>query len=149
MLTCTTPMQTSRWSSFALGLLVAGAILLRSQAAAPQDSQAGGRWLMAPVTNVRTAAEQGEAAAQYALGERLLRGSDGKADVIEAYQWHGRAASNGLVAAQLRMGMKHERAVAGVLDIAEAARWYELAAAQGSDAARFRGRSSGSGGQLE
>ncbi|NBV24533.1 MAG: hypothetical protein EBS05_21765, partial [Proteobacteria bacterium] len=76
--------------------------------------------------------------AQYALGERLLRGSDGKADVIEAYQWHGRAASNGLVAAQLRMGMKHERAVAGVLDIAEAARWYELAAAQGSDAARFR-----------
>ncbi|NBV24535.1 MAG: hypothetical protein EBS05_21775, partial [Proteobacteria bacterium] len=95
-------------------------------------------WFTAPVAEVRTAAEQGEAAAQYALGERLLRGSDGKVELAEAYRWFGRAGHAGVVAAQLRMGMKYERAVGTGRDLAEAARWYELAAAKGSLGAQVR-----------
>ncbi|MEN9572694.1 MAG: hypothetical protein RL514_549 [Verrucomicrobiota bacterium] len=96
------------------------------------------RWQAAPLAEVRAAAEQGEATAQHALGERLLRGLDGKTDLLAAYKWFASAGSNGVVEAQLRMGMKHERAVGGARDIAEAVRWYELAAAKGNETARFR-----------
>lgn len=105
---------------------------------AAQDSPAGARWLAAPLAEVRTAAEGGEAAAQYAYGERLLRGVDGKSDLPAAYDWLARAGSNGVVEAQLRMGMKHERAVATARNLDEASRWYQMAVAKGSDAARFR-----------
>jgi len=95
-------------------------------------------WFAASVAEVRAAAGRGEAAAQYALGERLLRGRDGKVELEEAYRWFSRAGNGGVVEAQLRMGMKHERAVGTRRDVAEAARWYELAAAKGSLAAQFR-----------
>ncbi len=118
-------------------VLVTACAAAQASAAAP-DPAAGTRWFIAPFAEVRTAAEKGEAAAQYALGERLLRGRDGKTDLVEAYRWFGSAGSNGVVEAQLRMGMKHERAVGGPRDISEAARWYQLAASQGSEAAQFR-----------
>lgn len=102
------------------------------------SSALGVDWLAVPVAEVRAAAEKGGFAAQHALGERLLGGRDGKADLLGAYEWFGRAGSNGVVEAQLRMGMRHERAVGGGRDISEAARWYELAAEKGSEAARFR-----------
>ncbi|MEQ2009115.1 MAG: hypothetical protein ABMA26_20225, partial [Limisphaerales bacterium] len=95
-------------------------------------------WLVEPVAEVRAAAEKGEAAAQYALGERLLRGRDGKVELEEAYRWFSRAGTGGVIEAQLRMGMKHERAVGTGCDVAEAALWYGLAAAKGSLAAQFR-----------
>lgn len=95
-------------------------------------------WFAASVADVRVAADKGDALAQYALGERLLRGRDGKVELEEAYRWFGRAGNGGVVEAQLRMGMKHERAVGTGRDVAEAARWYEMAAAKGSVAAQFR-----------
>lgn len=124
-----------RLLSIVFGLMTAGASVL---GAAAQESTTGARWLAAPVAEVRAAAERGEAAAQHALGERLLRGHDGPADLLAAYEWFAHAGSNGVVEAQLRMGMKHERAVAGPRNIAEAARWYQLAVEKGSEAARFR-----------
>lgn len=122
---------------FSLIVALAAATGLTPPAAA-QAASPSARWLAAPVAEVRAAAEKGEAAAQHALGERLLRGRDGKADLLAAYDWFARAGSNGVVEAQLRMGMKHERAVNTVRELGEAARWYQLAAAQGSEAARFR-----------
>lgn len=125
-----------RYRTWASGLLAAMTCVLVAHGADAPDATA--RWLTVPVAEVRDAAERGDAGAQYGFGERLLRGNDGRADLLAAYDWFARAGSNGVVEAQLRMGMKHERAVAGPRDLAEASRWYQLAAEKGSDAARFR-----------
>ncbi|MEQ2010460.1 MAG: hypothetical protein ABMA26_27045, partial [Limisphaerales bacterium] len=135
MTTINARFSTVKLLSLIIGLTTAGSTGFRATA---QDSSVGARWLAAPVADVRAAAERGEAAAQFALGERQLRGRDGKADLVDAYAWFARAGSNGVIEAQLRMGMKHERAVAGARNVPEAARWYQLAAEKGSDAARFR-----------
>lgn len=111
------------------GLLAVLAWALPARAADGPDASA--RWLVAPVAEVRAAAERGDAAAQFAFGERQLRGRDGKADVVEAYRWTELAAAQGQVEAQLRLGMRYEQGIGCAVDLTLAREWFERAAEKG------------------
>lgn len=117
-------------------MLLALALLAFPFGSAPaQDAAATARWLAAPVAEVRAAAEKGEATAQYALGERLLRGRDGNAELAEAYRWTEMAAAQGQVEAQLRLGARYEQGIGCAVDLTLAREWFERAVEKGEAAA--------------
>ncbi|MFA6544209.1 MAG: tetratricopeptide repeat protein, partial [Limisphaerales bacterium] len=129
------PFLNGRLRSIVLGLMAAGAAALRPVSAATPGPASDARWLAAPVAEVRAAAEKGEAAAQHALGERLLRGRDGKPNMLEAYRWTERAAAQQVVEAQLRLGVRHELGIGCLIELELAREWYERAAAKGETGA--------------
>ncbi len=79
---------------------------------------------------LETAAMQGSAPAQYALGAR----AEAASNYAAARAWYRRAAENGYPGAQLRLG--HMLETDGqAADLAEARDWYRKAAAQGLEIA--------------
>ena len=104
---------------FAAFLLVA--------AAAPVQPARGGQ--LPP--GLLEQAEQGDAAAQNAVGSRYYAGRDVERDDAEAARWIRLAADQGYVPAQYNLGLLYfrNRGVPG--NDVEAARWYRVAAEQG------------------
>jgi len=81
---------------------------------------------------LRKAAEQGNADAQYNLGRLYARGRPGvPPNSAEAVPWYRKAAEQGNADAQYDLGLMYEQGQGIPLDAAEAARWYRKAAEQG------------------
>lgn len=83
-------------------------------------------------------AGQGDANAQWMLGQALLTGSLGTTDETEAVRWLQVAADQGHALAQRDMGLLYEQGQGVTQDVLEAFFWYSLASRQDSGRARLR-----------
>ncbi|GGD19800.1 hypothetical protein GTQ45_03255 [Pyruvatibacter mobilis] len=82
---------------------------------------------------LREAATNGDAAAQYEIGQRYATGSSGlPQDDDQAAYWITRAAEQGLAPAQYRLGTMFEKGVGVPENPTKARSWYERAAGQGN-----------------
>lgn len=87
---------------------------------------------------LQTLAGQGDANAQWMLGQALLTGSLGTTDENEAVRWFQLAAERGHALAQRDLGMVYEQGQGVTPDRLEAFFWYSLASRQDSGRARLR-----------
>ncbi len=106
--------------------LVAATIAFSAEMARADDLQDG-----------LTAAQAGDADAQYHLGWMYFVGDGVIQDSAEAARWYRLAADQGHATAQHNLGMMYVTGFFGILDGAEAARWYRLAADQGNAFAQY------------
>jgi localization factor PodJL len=81
---------------------------------------------------LRSAAERGDASAQFIIATRYLDGEGVTQDVTRAAHWYQKAALVGLAPAQYRLATLFERGRGVPKDTATALVWYERAAAQGN-----------------
>ena len=81
---------------------------------------------------LRSAAERGEASAQFIVATRYLDGEGVTQDVTRAAHWYQKAALAGLAPAQYRLATLFERGRGVPKDTATALIWYERAATQGN-----------------
>ena len=84
-----------------------------------------------------SAAEQGEAAAQFNLGVMYYNGEGVPQDYAEAVRWFRAAAEQGEAAAQFNLGVMYNNGEGVPENDAEAVRWFRAAAEQGEAAAQF------------
>lgn len=87
---------------------------------------------------LQTLAGQGDANAQWMLGQALLTGNLGTTDEAEGVRWLQLAADQGHALAQRDMGMLYEQGQGVTQDTLEAFFWYSLASRQDSGRARLR-----------
>ncbi|MCH7889487.1 MAG: sel1 repeat family protein [Proteobacteria bacterium] len=85
----------------------------------------------------KSAAEQGDAGAQFSLGFMYTTGQGVPQDYAEAVKWYRRAAEQGLAHAQLMLVVMYNEGQGVPQDYAEAAKWARLAAEQGHAYAQF------------
>lgn len=83
------------------------------------------------VQNLRTLAEQGNAEAQFNLGQSYEHGRGVPKDYAEALRWYRLAAEHGDPFAQFDLGNHYSEGIGVPKSEKEAVRWWELAAAQG------------------
>lgn len=86
----------------------------------------------------RPLAEQGNAPAQFGLGQLYYYGKGVLQDNAQALMWYQRATNQGFVHGQNRLGMMYAQGIGVPQDYAEALKWYGLAAKQGSAMAQER-----------
>jgi uncharacterized protein len=96
----------------------------------PQDYDRALRWY-------RTAADQGDAAAETSLGEMYANGEGVSQSFPEALKWIRKAAGRGYDDAQYHLGVFYENAHGVPHDSAVAAAWYRKAADQGMGRAQL------------
>jgi TPR repeat protein len=84
------------------------------------------------MSQLREAAEKGDAAAQSNLGTLYADGRGVARDEAEAVRWYREAADQGYGRAQLNLGWMYQRGAGVTQDDAEAVRWYRQAAEQGN-----------------
>ena len=89
------------------------------------------------VATLRGLATEGDAAAQFDLGDRYFTGAGVPQDNGEALRWFRLAADQGHARAQASLGFMYAKGEGVPQDDGEAARWYRLAADQGYAAAQF------------
>jgi hypothetical protein len=85
-----------------------------------------------------TLAEQGDPAAQFAVGARYATGQDGKQDYAEAIRWFTRAAEQGHVVSQATLGAYYWAGRGVKPDIERAYYWSILAQNAGDQASKYR-----------
>ncbi len=96
------------------------------------------RWASVPTNRLFTAAQQGDAGAQYFLGRARQEALHGlSTNLADSYVWIERAARQGLADAQNRMGWMHSGGAGFPPNLARAVEWYALAATQGLAKAEF------------
>ena len=78
-----------------------------------------------------TAAQAGDASAQFNLGLMYDNGTGVLKDAAEAVRWYRLAADQGLAFAQYNLGAMYANGTGVLKDGAEAVRWFRLAADQG------------------
>ena len=120
----TRTVQSSRWFWMALALLCGAPSFVEADPASQHQLQA--------------LAGQGDANAQWMLGQALLTGDLGATDDAEAVQWLQRAADQGHGLAQRDLGWLYELGRGVDQDTLEAFFWYSLASRQDSGRARLR-----------
>jgi localization factor PodJL len=81
---------------------------------------------------LRTAAQNGDAAASYEIAIRFAEGRGVPANMPEAARWFERAAQSGLALAQFRLGSLYEKGQGVKKDLDKARQSYLAAAAQGN-----------------
>jgi TPR repeat protein len=79
---------------------------------------------------LRTLADQGDANAQWALGDMYYAGQGVSQDYAEAVKWFRRAADQGQAFAQFMVGHMYDVGQGVPQDYTEAARWFRKAAEQ-------------------
>ncbi len=77
----------------------------------------------------RPLAEQGNAAAQYNLGQMYIYGRGVPEDYAEAAKWYRKAAEQGHANAQYNLGVMYDNGQGVPQDYVQAHMWYNLAAA--------------------
>lgn len=87
---------------------------------------------------MRRLADQGDAAAQFAVGARYATGDDVPQDYAEAVRWFSRAAEQGHVVAQATLGAYYWAGRGVSLDLVKAYFWSVLAQAGGDEASKYR-----------
>ncbi len=85
----------------------------------------------------RPLAKQGDAAAQYYLGNLYRTGQGVPQDYAEAEKWFRKAANQGNADAQYNLGVIYDRGYGVPQDYVQAHMWYSLAEAQGRTAAAW------------
>ena len=85
----------------------------------------------------RKEAEQGNADAQFTLGEMYSEGKGVKQDYAEAFKWWSKAAEQGNTRAQAQLGWMYSGGKGVKQDYAEAFKWWSKAAEQGYGYAQF------------
>ena len=85
---------------------------------------------------VRQAAEQGDASAQFNLGFRYDTGEGVPEDDAEAVRWWLQAAEQGYASAQFNLGFMYANGEGVLKDATLAHMWYNIAGANGSEIAR-------------
>jgi TPR repeat protein len=85
----------------------------------------------------RKAAEQGNASAQFNLGNMYSNGEGVTPDDTEAVKWYRKAADQGHASAQLNLGNMYDNGEGVMLDDTKAVKWYRKAAEQGHAKAQF------------
>ncbi len=85
----------------------------------------------------RSAALQGDPAAQYNLGQMYRRGDGVAQDYKEAVRWYRLAAHQGYRDAQFNLGLMYNNGQGVAQDYKEAVRWYQQAAQQGLAQAQY------------
>lgn len=88
--------------------------------------------------SLTTLAEQGDPAAQFAVGARYATGQDGKQDYVEAIRWFTRAAEQGHVVSQATLGAYYWAGRGVPPDIEKAYYWSILAQNAGDQASKYR-----------
>lgn len=86
---------------------------------------------MSSLTDIRKAAEQGDAEAQFNLGCMYDDGEDVPEDDTEAVKWYRKAAEQGHAGAQNNLGYMYEKGEGVSQEYTEAVKWYRKAAEQG------------------
>jgi TPR repeat protein len=81
-------------------------------------------------------AEQGDAAAQSALGFMYLNGKGVQQDYADAAKWYRKAAEQGKADPQYYLGLMYVHGEGMPQDNTEAAKWFRLAAEQGDASAQ-------------
>jgi Variant SH3 domain/Sel1 repeat len=107
----------------------------RSEAEAARLATLKAQQSQTPVTKVTLsevslAALQGNADAQFQLGQRYTVGLEVKRDKKEALQWFKKAAAQGHAPAQLALGRAYEKGEGTKKSLSTAQKWYAKAAAQ-------------------
>ena len=82
-------------------------------------------------------AEQGNASAQFNLGNMYANGQGVKQDDFEAVKWFRQAAEQGYTDAQFNLGVMYAKGQGVKQDDVEAVKWYRKAAEQGNANAQF------------
>ncbi len=90
------------------------------------------------LTGLRKLAEQGDPAAQFALGARYATGEDVKQDYTEAVRWFSQAADHGHILAQATLGAYYWAGRGVPPDLTKAYFWSALAQAGGDQASKYR-----------
>ena len=103
----------------------------------PKDEAKAAEWYAKAVTNLTQAAEQGDAEAQFKLGEIHELGSVTPAP-LKALEWYMKAAEQGYIPAQTEIGNIYYFGSGVPKDLAKAEAWYTKAAEQGDAEALFR-----------
>ncbi len=85
----------------------------------------------------RPLAEQGDAQAQFYLGDMYTRGLGVAKDDAQAFHWYRKAAEQGVALAQHFLGVLYINGQGIAKDDAEAARWYRQSAEQGFARAQY------------
>ena len=85
-----------------------------------------------------SAAEEGDAKAQYQLGVAYLRGEGTTSDLALAYKWIEKSALQGYVEAQFALGQMHQVGRGALQSFPLAFKWYEKAAQQDHAEAQYR-----------
>jgi TPR repeat protein/serine/threonine protein kinase len=96
-----------------------------------EDEAEAQRWYRLAVAPYRSAAEQGDANAQYKLATCHEEGKGVTHDQVEAARWYRLAAEQGHAPAQWSLGLAYRFGEGVPENHAEAVRWYRLAAEQG------------------
>ena len=85
---------------------------------------------------LKTAAEQGDADAQFFLGSIYASGAGIPEDDAKAVYWYRKAAEQGYVSAQNSLGLMYAKGAGIPEDHMQAYAWFSVAAAQGYDDAQ-------------
>jgi len=85
---------------------------------------------VATVKNYRSAAEQGDAMAQFFLGFAYYKGFGVPQDYVESARWYRKAAQQGSAAAQVNLGTSYNLGLGVEKDLVEAAKLFRKAADQ-------------------
>jgi len=109
-------------------LLVVSLMLMSRGMAAASDAP--------NLVEVRQAAEQGDAEAQFNLGKMFYEGKIVPRNYVTAAAWFKKAAEQGNAAAQNSLGAMYASGQGGSKDYRQAVAWYEKAAGQGVVAAQ-------------
>jgi TPR repeat protein len=72
----------------------------------------------------RSLADQGNAMAQFNIGQMYAKGRGVSQDYVEAVRWYRRAADQGLALAQFNLGSRLAQGMGVPQDLVEAANWY-------------------------
>lgn len=89
------------------------------------------------IHEIRRAAENGDAEAQYKLGNAYLAGEEIENNPAEAARWYRRAADQGFASAQCDLGVLYSIGNGVQKNDAEAKSWFQKAAKQGNQTAAF------------
>jgi putative methionine-R-sulfoxide reductase with GAF domain len=90
------------------------------------------------LSDLRSLAEHGDPAAQFALGARFATGEEVKQDYVEAARWFTRAAEQGHIAAQATLGAYYWAGRGVRQDLSSAYFWSILAQTGGDEASKYR-----------
>ena len=89
------------------------------------------------IEQLRKAAEQGNASAQYSLGVMYNTGEGVPQDYQEAVSWYHKAAEQGHASAQYNLGVRYVNGEGVPQDYQEAVSWWRKAAEQGDAIAQY------------
>ncbi|HVU26832.1 MAG TPA: tetratricopeptide repeat-containing serine protease family protein [Verrucomicrobiae bacterium] len=88
------------------------------------------------IEQIKSLAENGDAQAQYKLGNRYLQGEGVSKDSSKAIKWYRKAADQGQVQAETLLGYSYLSGESVPKDSSEAIKWFRKAADQGYDYAQ-------------